>query len=227
MGTWSTAIIDLRTLLSDGSIDRYSSRKRCFGEINGINTTFKTFEFRRITDFTTAIIPQGVYIDGMILPATGISADYINTGEFVLNPSFAPSAGSIVEASYYTQWFLDSELDDFLKTASNWISSQNDYTVTPSGLQPCILKYAAAEAYLKMALRWRTFLSEMYRVEDQPHKPGTAPSDEYTKMSETFREQALKARDEYYTRQGRSLQPLFGSVLGNIRQMPSGGGTFQ
>jgi hypothetical protein len=40
-------------------------------------------------------------------------------------------------------------------------------------------------------------------------------------MAEMFRKEALDARTEYYqTRQGQSLQPLFGNVIGTIRSMP-------
>ena len=215
---WTTAISDLRTQLSDGATDRYSSKKKCFGQVDGVNATFRTFEFRRITDFTTATFPLGVFIDGV--PAT-VSADYPATGEFVISGTL-PINGQVVEASYYNQWFLDSELDSFLQVASNWLGSSVVYANIPNGLQPCALKYAASEAYLKMAVRWRTFLSEMYRVEDEPKKPGTGPADSYIKMAEAFREEATKARDEFYTRQGRNLQPLFGSMLGNVRPMPGG-----
>lgn len=219
---WLTAVSDLRTLLSDGPTDRYSSRKRCFGEVNGTNLIFKTFEFRRVTDFTTASFPQGVYIDGTVVPASGVASDFTPTGEFVLTVGYVPQDGDIVEASYYSQWFIDSELSEFLTTASNWLSSQTDFSLTPNGLWPCALKYGAAEAYLKMAIRWRTFLSEGYRVEDEPKKPGVGPADEYVKMAEMFRKEATQARDEFYTRQGRNLQPLFGSVLGNVRPLPGG-----
>lgn len=217
---WTTAVSDLRTLLSDGPNDRYNSRKRCFGEINGTNTLFRTFEFRRVTDFTHAIAPFGIYINGIRQATNLIITDYVDTGEFVLDNSIAPIDGSIVEASYYIQWFLDTELQDFLATASNWLSSTIDYTQTANGLWPTALKYAAAESYLKMAQRWRVWLSEQYRVEDEPKKPGTGPVDSFIKMAEIFREEALKGRDEFYTRQGRNLQPLFGSVIGNVRRMP-------
>lgn len=221
--SWLTAVSDLRNLLSDGPTDRYNSRKRCFGEVNGTNLMFRTFEFRRITDFTTAAFPQGVYVNGTIVPATGLASDYPSTGEFLFITSGAPVDGDVVEASYYSQWFLDSELTEFLSTASNWLQSTTDFTVTPNGLWPSALKYAASEAYLKMAIRWRTFLSEMYRVEDEPKKPGTGPADQYVKMAEVFRKEATQSRDEFFTRQGRALQPLFGSVLGNIKPMPPGG----
>ncbi len=222
MSVWNTAVTDLRTQLSDGDTDRYSSKKRCFGEVNGTNPSFRTFEFRRITNFTSATFPQGVYIDGTVVPATGILADYPSSGEFTLGSGHIPVNGQVVEASYYSQWFTDAELTSFLQVASNWLLSSSDYTVLPQGLWPCALKYAAAEAYLKMAVRWKTFLSEMYRVEDEPKKQGTGPADSYIKMAEAFRKEAKDARDEFYTRQGRNLQPLFGSMLGNIRPMPGG-----
>jgi hypothetical protein len=217
---WSTGISDLRTQLSDGAQDRYNSRKRCFGEVNGVNSTFRTFEFRRITDFTTASTPEGVYIDGIRIDASQITTDYVNTGEFILSEDVVPVNGSIVEASYYNQWFLDTELQSFLVVAMNWLNGGSDYTTTPSGLIPVVLKYACAEAYLKMAQRWRTWLSEMYRVEDEPKKPGTGPVESFIEMAKAFREEAETGRKEFYKRQDRNLQPLFGQVIGNVRQLP-------
>jgi hypothetical protein len=218
--SWTTAVEDLRTLLSDGSNDRYNSRKRCFGEVNGVNATFRTFEFRRITDFTLAAPPFGVYINGQRLDATDITTDYLQTGEFVIGPTGSiPIDGDVVEASYYNQWFLDSELESFLKMAANWMIGNDNVETIVNGLRPCALKYAASEAYLKMAQRWRTWLSEMYRVEDEPKKPGNGPIDSFINMSEKFREEANKCREEFYTRQGRNLQPLSGSVLGNVKKL--------
>ncbi|MBX4188341.1 MAG: hypothetical protein KW793_04390 [Candidatus Doudnabacteria bacterium] len=220
---WNTSILDLRTALSDGDEDRYNSRKRCFGEVNGTNNTFRTFEFRRITDFTAASAPIGVYINGTLLPAASISTDYIKTGEFVIGATGdIPVDGDIVEASYYNQWFLDAELASFLTVATNWLNSTTDVVQVPPGLQPAVLKYAQAEAYLKMAQRWRTWLSEMYKVEDEPKTPGGGPVESFIKMAESFRAEALAARKEFYSRQDRNLQPLFGSVLGNVRKMPGG-----
>lgn len=221
MSDWTTAVSDLRTLLSDGPEDRYNSRKRCFGEVNGINLTFRTFEFRRITDFTAADFPLGVFVNGSRVDNADISFDYPNTGEFTFaGTGSAPQNGEVVEASYYNQWFLDTELDTFLVVAQNWLNSGSLYINTPTGLRPAVLKYAASEAYLKMAQRWRTWLSEMYRVEDEPNKPGSGPVESFIKMAETFRKEAETSRKEFYTRQDRNLQPLFGQVVGNVRPLP-------
>jgi hypothetical protein len=212
---WTTATDDLRTLLSDGPTDRYYFRKRCFGEVTGLNVRYKTFEFRRVTDFTTS---PGVYINGGLLPASGVSADSLLTGEFILVTP--PIDGDVVEASYYTQWFLDSELNTFLVDSSRWLLTSDDYSQMNPGLIPAALKYAASEAYLKMAQRWRDYMSSTYKVEDSPKDEASARVDSFVKMSETFRDQALKLRDEFYKRQGQPLQPLFGMALGNVRSLP-------
>lgn len=217
---WSNAIEDLRALLSDGPTDRYNFRKRCFGELNGTNTRFKTFDFRRITDFTTSAASAGqVFLNGVPVPATGIAADFILTGEFQLVTP--PVDGDILEASYFQQWFIDSELDSFLQTGSRWLFSSGDYVnITPDGLIPAVLKYAASEAYLKMSIRWRTYLSDGFKVEDVPKEAGKAPADPYIGMAKTFRDEALALRDEFYKRQGQALQPLFATISGRVRNLP-------
>lgn len=213
--TWDTSTDDLRNLLSDGPNDRLQYRKRCIGDCNGVNVRFKTFEFRRVTDFT---LIQGIWVSDVLQDINVVVSDDLNSGEFILN--FTPTDADEVEATYYTQWFLDTELAGFLKTATNWLISSPDPTQVQAGLQPAALKYAAAEAYLKMAMRWRSYMSETYKTEDAPGKTGTSPTSEFIKMAETFRKEATKTRDEFFTRQGRSLQPLFGTVLGGVRKLP-------
>lgn len=218
MSTWVDPVGDLRTQLSDGPTDRLRYRKRCIGEVDGINITFKTFEFRRVTNFKTTSATLGVWIDSELQPTSAIATDDPTTGQFTLVD--APDQGSVVEASYYLQWFTDTELTVFLNTASLWLLSSTNFSNIPGGLISAAIKYAAAEAYLKMATRWREYMSEIYKLEDAPNKAGTAPANEYAKMSETFRKEALAARDEFYTRQGRALQPLFSTVRGHVRNLP-------
>lgn len=215
---WTTSLADLRNFLSDNPDDRYNSRKRCFGEVNGVNLNFRTFEFRRITDFTTAVAPLGVYVGSVRLDPAGITEDFVNTGEFTL--AVAPADGSVVEASYYNQWFLDDELTTFLRLSAAWAAGSTEPENTPNGLIMPTLKYAAAQCYTKMAQRWRTYLSEMYRVEDEPKKPGTGPVADFIKMAEAFAKQAEDERKLFYSRSDRNESPLFGAVVGNVRPMP-------
>lgn len=212
---WITAISDLRIELSDGSTDRYHFRKEVFGELNGNNLLFKTFEFRRTTDFTQE---SGVFLNGNLLPISGVSSDDLSTGVFILVE--APVDGDSLEASYYSQWFIDEELQEFLISSSRWLLSSDDYTLIPGGLIPSALSYAKSRAYTKMAQRWRNYYSEMYKVEDAPQQKASGNVDSFIKMAEYFKKEATESRDEYYTRQGQALQPLFKTISGAVRNIP-------
>lgn len=221
-GPYQTAIADLRMLLSDGADDRYVYQARCFGRVDGVNVAFKTFYRRRSTNFTTGA-SGGVYVDSVLLPASGVISDNQETGEFVVAvpPTNAGSASQIVEASYFYQWFNDDELDTFLQISSRWLVGTNDYTTTQNALIDALLKYASAEAYLKMAQRWRTYMSQEYKVEDAPKDSPTYNTNDFLKLSTTFREEALASRTEFMqTRQGRALQPLSGRITGRVRNLP-------
>lgn len=218
--TWSTGVTDLRVHLSDGATDRFRYRKRCFGEVNGSNLTFKTYEFRRVTDFTLATSPEGVYLNGVLVPATGIASDFINEGVFTLTSAYLPVDGQYVEASYYIQWFLDSELDGFLQRAALSELNTSDYTTLSGGLITAAIEIASSFAYAKMAQRWREYLSSNFKVEDEPEKQVTGPVENFIQLAKEALDRGLQIRDDYYTRQGRAKQPLFANIKGCVRNFP-------
>jgi len=209
---WTTSNSDLRTLLSDGPTDRYHTRKRCFGELNGTNLNFRTLEFRRITDFTATSSPLGVYLNGSIVT---VASDNTATGDFVL--SVAPVDGDLLEASYYSQNFIDTEIDEFLSKASSWLGLGVDPTTVPDGLWESCLKYAASSAYLKMAVKMQDPLSTMYRADDMPQKDVQLVVKGFSDMAESFQKMSRSLRDDFYRRQGQALQPLFNAVIGTVR----------
>lgn len=215
---WSTALADLRTLLNDNATDKLRDRKRLIsGAFNGINVQFKTFEFRRVTDFTTSVWPFGVYKNNSATPEV-VTVDNLGTGDFRLTTP--PVDGDILEATYYIQYFLDAELNNFLSNASLWLNSSTDFTTAIApGLQPSALKYAAGDAYEKLSQKFFEHASDTFRTEDNPDEKKGTLVDQFTKMSKNFRDMALKLRDEYYTRQGQSLQPLFGTNKGNVKDV--------
>jgi hypothetical protein len=209
--TWADPSTDLRTLLSDGLEDKLRYRKKVFGEVDGNNVAFKTFEFRRITDFTSSDGPLGVWVDGVL--GAAIDSDNPSTGDFFLKE--APSTRSKVEASYYIQWFTDVEITNFLRLASNWLALGDNFANISQGLRPAALKYAAAEAYQKLALRWADPMSQTFLLNDAPAKDAMKPIDEYQKLSLNLRKEAQAVRDDFYSRSGQNLQPLFGTAGGN------------
>lgn len=191
--------------------------------MNGSNIAFKTFEARRVTNFTTAASGPGnggVFVSGVQIPASGVSADNPETGEFALVTAPVDN-GTLVEASYYTQWFDDSELDTFLQVSSRWLQGSATYPQTPDALVDALLKFAASEGYLKMAQRWRTYMSQVYKTEDAPKDSPGYNTNDFLKLSTEMRKQALDSRTEFFkTRQGRSLQPLSGRITGSVRNLP-------
>lgn len=212
---WTTAVAELRTFLSDGDTDKLRYRKRVINSPNGTITEFKTFEFRRISNFTTAAAPIGVYVNGV---AVTVDADFPDTGVFDLTTA-PPADGDVIEATYYIQWFLDAELSTFLVKASQWLLQGADFTMIGDGLQPAVMSYAAHVGYQKLAVRWAEHMSETYRTEDAPDKERMKLMDQYAKMAETLLKEATKLRDSYYTRSGQSLAPLHTSIPGRVREV--------
>lgn len=217
--SWSTAVSDLRTKLSDNATDRLRAFKRVFGDVNGVNTIFKTFEFRRITDLTSATGFLGVYKNGVRLANAAISSDDIVTGYFQL--AAAPVSGDVIECTYYSQYFLDSELQSFLRLASNFLAAGDDYTQIIGGLQTAALTYASAEAYQKLALRFADTFADTYKMQDMPDGEREKIIIQFKKSSEDARAEAMKLRNDYYeNRQGQALAPLWGSSLGGVLDVP-------
>lgn len=213
--SWSTAVADLRVKLSDGPTDKLRAFKRVIGEVNGVNKVFKTFEFRRVSNFTTASSPVGVWLNQSLLATTAIASDDPATGFFTLVT--APTGNDVVEATYYTAHFIDSELQEFLRLSCNWLLTADDYSVIPEGLRPAALQYAMADAYGKLAMRFAEHLSETYRLEDTPDAKRFEMVAQYKDASKQARETAHTLRDEYYKRQGQHLSPLYGTAKGSTR----------
>lgn len=216
--SWTTAQDDLRIRLSDGPTDKLRAFKRVIGRIDGVNTRFKTFEFRRVTDFTTATLPRAVYLNEVPIAIGSIASDDLGTGYFTL--SAPPVDGSVLEATYFIQWFNTSETEMFLRISSNWLGFGDIYANLEEGLRPAALNYACGEAYQKLALRWSEHLSETYRLEDAQDPKNMTLVDAYIKSAQAYKKDAATMRDDFYKRQGRSLAPLFRSLPGTVRDVP-------
>ena len=216
MGNWTTAVQELRTQLNDGGADRYCYRKRCFGDVNGANQSFKTYEFRRTTGFNTntTVAPEGVYVSGALLAYTAVSSDDLPSGEFILVT--APTDGQVVEATYFYQWFEDAELETFLTGASRWLQIGDDFTNVSGGLTQAALDYASMLALRKMAMRWAMRASSSFLLEDAPKKQAAADAVSYSNMAGAFEKSAKTYRDDFYYKSGQPLSVQFASNWGQV-----------
>ena len=215
--SWTTALSDLRLKLSDNPNDKLRAFKRVFGQVDGSNKVFKTFEFRRVSDFTSAVAPLGIYINQVRINAAAIASDDLTTGYFTLVS--APAATDVVEATYYVQFFYDAELDGFMRISANWLGLGDDYSQVPNGLRPACIQYALGDAYQKLAMRFAEHISETYRLEDAPTEDRFRIVDQYKQLAAQSHQEAKDFRDEYYKRQGQHLSPLYGLSLGRVRDV--------
>lgn len=206
---WTNAVTELRRILADGDTDKRVILKKCIGKSDGVNKQFITFEMRRLTDFTTALFPFGVYVDGVSVPVT---LDDTTSGVFELTT--APAVNKSVEASYYSQWFTSDQLTQFLNDASLFCRSSDDFNNIDVNLRHAALKYASSEAYQYLSLYWSRQTAESFKLNDAIEKDRYNLIKSYADMSKTYREEAEKIRDDYYQRGGRQKQPLWGLVRG-------------
>ncbi len=216
--SWTTAVADVRTFLSDGPLDKLRYRKEVFGNIDGTNTTFKTFEVRRLTAFnTTLTAPLGVYVNN-VLQGAAVSDD-LESGEFTL--SVAPAPGVFLRATYYVQWFDDAEIQQFLTTAAEWITGADDWTQIANALYPAAKHWAAAMSYQKLVSRYSANAAEAYQLYDAPDQKRFDPIKVWGQESERLYKLAFELRDDVYKdRQGQAKAPLWGVARGRVKDVP-------
>lgn len=214
--SWDTAVSDIRMLLSDGPTDKLMWRKQVLGQLDGTNTKFKTFEFRRVTDFTVAPTDAtGVFVDDALQTVT---ADDLVSGGFTL--SAAPTNGQTITATYYVQWFTDAELTQFVTSAAEWSGYVDSFTSVPEGLRPASKEYAASQAFQKLSLRFAMNLAETYQLYDAPDQKRFDPVKAYADIAKQKMDLAFRLRDDFYkNRQGQALAPRSGVVRGRVRDV--------
>lgn len=209
----AAAITQLRNLIYDGPTHKLCSQKKVIGDINGTNKVFKTFENRRITDFTAPTGAQGVFINGTL--AT-VDTDDTESGTFTLHVAPSQSARDDVRATYYYHWFEDTELDGFLQNAATWLGFSTTYTTINDGLNAAALRFAAQEAYEAAAMRYSTRMAEVYKLEDAPNEDILKSVQAFKDMADSFLAKAETMRDDFWTRQGQAKAPNFSFQLGKV-----------
>ncbi len=221
---WANPIADLRVLLSDGPLDKLRANKQVLGNQNGINATFKSFEFRRQNDFSASgtVSPVGVSQNGVLIAPSAFVSDDPGTGFFSLAAS-SVGVNDQLTATYYVQWFIDSELDFFLQQASLWLGNGSDYSQTSDGLKDAALKFAASNAYMKLSLRYAEDMAmETYRLQDAKDDKRMDIVKAYQDASKQARKDANDSRNDFFTRKGRPLSPISGTIAGRVNNPTRG-----
>lgn len=214
MADWTTSKSELRDLLSDNTTDNLAYRKKLFGIVDGANKVFKTFEKRRLTDLS-APTPSGTgaFLDGVL---EAVTSDLLELGELTFTD--APAEGVRLEATYYFQKFLDSELDGYLLNATRWLQLGEDKLKIIEGLRPAALHYAGQNALHSYAMESVSRWSNEFMLEDFPEGMKDLVT-AFKDMAKDFKEKATELRDDFYKRSGKANAPRFGILAGGVRSV--------
>ncbi len=217
---YTEAIAELRQLLSDGETDKRSTKKKLLGNIDGVNTTFTTYDKHIIEDTLEVFINDNVVTASLTDP---------NSGEVELTS--APSGNMKLTASYYWQWWTDVELQNFLNKGAESVgqvdgtntgggSSDVAYLQIPQGVRTAALYYAAGHANQKLIqyMMNRRHSGEFLLEQDKGGDEGFALIIQQMRgeMNDMFK-QAQQFRDDFYRRQGRRNAPVVAVKLGRTK----------
>lgn len=143
MADWdlTSARASLRSLLGDGEADHYEFRSVAYPAPDGVTRRFFAGQPRLVENSLVVNV-------GSDEASVSGSPDWAK-GEFVLTT--APSASVEVHASFYYQWFTDTELDAFLLAGAGLLQYEGVPPVV-IGLRGAVLDFACYYAAMRKAM---------------------------------------------------------------------------
>jgi len=202
---WTNAIDTLRRFLGDGPTDKSFWRQKMLGEANGTNKEFKIFNTRVVVVVSPAT--PVFHVNGTV--ATGAVTDAIQS---IVTLTTAPINGDTVEATGYFQYWLDGDMEEFLKRASEQIIEGENYENIQEGLRAAAQHLAASCAYNNLASRFTENRSSQYQLSERGEK-GKDMVAGFIDLAKWHQKEGLAKRDEFYKRLGRRAEPAFGTAL--------------
>jgi len=155
MAVWdiSSAVSNLRSLLGDNPSDKYEFKTDVFPTPDGVTRRFFVGQTRLVPD-TLEVYHNGVHLQA-------VSGAVVDTakGEFTYEGPDGPIRRGLLQASFYFQWFTDSDLEAFLTEAAqmlNFESPSGDFAI---GLRPTLLSWACYNAYMRKAAEFAETVS--------------------------------------------------------------------
>ena len=194
-----TLIDDLRMRIQDGPTNKLAVHKPALqGDIDGSNKIFILLEPRYVAASLKAY-----------LNSASVTATALDNLSGMVELATAPASGKLT-FSYFWQYFLDTELDLFLRQGAGNVG-MTDYTLADVSLQPVIVEYAASYAYLFLATEWVRSMSEKIQLSDAPQQTGIPVPNHFLQLKKDAWNTAEGMKKEYYTGQQRRNVP-YGSA---------------
>lgn len=218
--TASTARQQVRRLVQDGQTSDATpvpyKMVRLEDLTDQVSTGQTTFQVRFTGVPTEAyvtcyVIPGSLvaYVDGSPAP-TSPKTDVDRNGNFVL--SAAP--GQQVQVSYGWQYFADSDIDDFVDQARQWLREYTDVTLVPDGLVPALVRHAASKALEALAAKVALpsvsageASADLSKLASEWRAQATAWASEATSLRESYWARASEPRGPAFDTGSMALDP--------------------
>lgn len=213
---YTAAINELRQMLMDTEFNKASHHKRLIGAVDGTNTLFVTYD-KKLVERTVRIF---VDLDEVPFDIVDVIAGEIQLGE-------APAINSKVNYSAYWQFWLDTELKNFLNKGAETCGIWNDGTVPDDaylkiypGLKHAAL-YFACETALSAQINYLVNRrhSEEFNVEQDGNNDEafSYTIEAMQKSADSYFKKAFTLRDDFFKGQGARFRPSFGIKRGQSK----------
>lgn len=188
----------LRNVANDRADSKFVYREKPSGLQDGVNKLF------RFLDRNLVVPTWKIHLDAAEKsnPADWQVVDAA-TGQFQFTT--APPVTVAITGSYFYQDLSDAALVTYLILAAQREGFDTAFGIDiPSGLQPAIVYFAAADAYYALA---REFAERFDWSVESKTVSMQAIADKYNALAKDFESRGIVARDDFYKRQGRREAP--------------------
>lgn len=207
------ALLDIRQMLADTADRKRATNKKLIGAIDGVNVNFVTYD-KRLFDTTLVVYnPPNTPV--------GFTLNDSVSGSITLDAP--PLINTALTADYYYQFWLDSELINFLNKGAEATSVYTDaipdtaYLSIIPGMKSAALHLAcsiANDALCAYLVNRRH--SEEFNIEQDGNDDTgfTNMINALKDRSKMFWDRGMLMRDDYYKRQGKRNLPAFAIKYG-------------
>ena len=222
--SYASAVLELRQLMSDSDMHKKSTKKKLIGKIDGNNVEFYTYDKRIVGSTLELFVTDAANNEAQLLNSEYSLEDPVK-GFVKLEKALDPN--SKITGNYYWQFWIDSELKNFLNKGAESIGQftdsipDNTYMAIQAGLRQAALFFAAhlcVNSLIQLEMNRRHSEEFLIEQDGNDDKNFTAMITAMRGQSKDYWDRAVIMRDDFHKRVGKRNAPAFAIKLGSVRR---------
>lgn len=220
MLTVADLVTGARVKFNDTPSDHFSRETLNSQIFDGNQSRFRTLNRNIIDAAAGAPADPAILVQGS--PVVPTSFDFVS-GVFVL--ASQPAVNATLQAEYYFLLISDADYLEFAKDASRFVGTEPVFTALTDQAKFDPLLAEAAELYMAgLAAKKMSNLASWYYDANAGNKSFNKGqiATNFKNMAKEFQEEAMKKREDVYTRHSQREAPAFGytNMPGVLRPFP-------